>query len=251
MRTGNPALSENAFRNATFSETQTQTMTLDGTVIKTAVLLGILVSAAGFTWSQTIKWSEAATGTPPYGFIIAGGIGGFILAMITIFKPNVSPYTAPLYAVFEGLAVGGISAVFEIRYPGIVVPSVGLTFGTLAAMLLAYRTGLVKATENFKMGVIAATGGIAIVYVVTMLLSMFGVNVPYIHRGSPIGIGISLFVVVIAALNLVLDFDTIETGVKQSAPKYMEWYGGFSLLLTLVWLYLEILRLLANTRGRD
>jgi uncharacterized YccA/Bax inhibitor family protein len=156
----------------------------------------------------------------------------------------------PVYAAFEGLLLGGISAMYEQRYEGIVINAVALTFGTLAALLLAYRAGLVRATENFKLGIFAATGGIALVYLISMVMGFFGRSIPYIHESGLIGIGFSLFVVTIAALNLVLDFDFIERGAELGAPRYMEWVGAFGLLVTLVWLYLEILRLLAKLQDR-
>ena len=159
--------------------------------------------------------------------------------------------TAPLYALAEGLFLGGVSSLFEARFPGIVMQAVLLTFGTLFALLMAYRSGLVRATENFKLGVVAATGGIALVYLATIVLGFFGIGIPYIHESGLVGIGFSLFVVVVAALNLVLDFDFIETGVEQGAPKYMEWYGAFGLMVTRVWLYIEFLRLLAKLQSRD
>jgi uncharacterized YccA/Bax inhibitor family protein len=181
---------------------------------------------------------------------MGGVFGGFVVALVTIFKKEWSPITAPVYALLEGLALGGISAIFERTYPGVAMQAVGLTFGTLFIMLLAYKTGMIRATQKFKLGVIAATGGIAVLYLVEMVLGLFHVTVPAINGSGPLGIAFSLFVVVIAALNLVLDFDLIETGVQGGAPKYMEWYGAFALMVTLIWLYLEILRLLAKARRR-
>ena len=168
--------------------------------------------------------------------------------MITVFKKTAAPYTAPAYALLEGLALGGISATLEVRFPGIVIQAVGLTFGTLFCLLAAYRSGLIKATENFKLGVVAATGAIFVLYMVSFVMGFFGGSIGFIHESGTFGILFSAFVVVIAALNLVLDFDFIESAVEQGAPKYMEWYGAFGLLVTLVWLYLEILRLLAKSR---
>ena len=183
-------------------------------------------------------------------WILGSVIGGFIVAIATSFKKTWAPITTPVYAALEGVALGGISVIFESQYPGIVSQAVFLTFGTLAALLLAYRSGLVRATENFKLGIFAATGGIALLYLASFVLGFFGMSVPLIHSSGTWGILFSLFVVVIAALNLVLDFDFIETGVERGAPKYMEWYGAFGLLVTLVWLYLEILRLLAKLQSR-
>jgi uncharacterized YccA/Bax inhibitor family protein len=220
-------------------------MTVQGTVNKTGVLLLLVLLTAAWTWR--IYYTAAdSMGI----WVLGGAIGGFIVALVTVFKKQWAGVTAPLYALLEGLVLGGISSLMEARYPGIVIQAVGLTFGTLFGLLFAYRSGLIKATENFKLGVVAATGGIALVYIATMVLGMFNVRMPYIHESGLIGIGFSLFVVVIAALNLVLDFDFIENGTAQGAPKYMEWYAAFGLMVTLIWLYIEILRLLAKMRSR-
>jgi uncharacterized YccA/Bax inhibitor family protein len=208
-------------------------------------MLALVLITAGWTWNQFYVTQNPAAVAP---YMWVGLIGGLILALVTVFKKTWAPITAPIYALLEGLALGGISAVFEARFPGIVLQAVGLTFGTLAALLVAYRSGLIKVTDNFRLGVVAATGGIFVVYLVDMVLRFFGVNIPFIHEGGMIGIGFSIFVVIIAALNLVLDFDFIESGVSARAPKYMEWFGAFALMVTLIWLYLEILRLLAKTR---
>jgi uncharacterized YccA/Bax inhibitor family protein len=255
MRSGNPALSDNTFLdigNGTLIRQDASTMTLEGTTNKTALLLLLALLGASFSWSQFAD--AATTGTPgaimPY--VWGGAIGGFVVALVTIFKKTWAPFTAPLYAVLEGLFLGAASALFELRYPGIVMQAVGLTFGTLAALLLAYRSGLVKATENFKLGVVAATGGIALLYLAQLGMTLFGFSgMSFINGSSPLGIGFSLVVVVVAALNLVLDFDFIEQGVQQGAPKYMEWYAAFGLLVTLVWLYLELLRLLSKLQSRN
>ncbi|MGN7725730.1 Bax inhibitor-1/YccA family protein [Luteimonas sp. 22616] len=251
MRSGNPALKESTFLDlgsGTVVSRASGAMTLNGTVNKTGLLLVLAVITAAFAWNQVEVTAEGMTG----GLYVWGGlIGGFILAMVTVFKKEWAPVTAPMYALVEGLFLGGISAVFEARYPGIAFQAVLLTFGTLFALLFAYRSGLIKATENFKMGVVAATGGIALVYLATIVLGFFGVDIPMIHGNGIVGIGFSLFVVVIAALNLVLDFDFIETGVERGAPKYMEWYGAFGLMVTLVWLYIEFLRLLSKLQSRN
>lgn len=244
MRTGNPTLSEKTFRQ--FSRAS-NAMTLNGTVQKTALLLFGVVATAALSWRRTVGTEDPSALMP---YILIGGLGGFIVAMATIFKKEWSPVTAPLYAVLEGLFLVVISAMFEAIYPGIVFQAVLLTFGTLASLLLAYQTGLIRATENFKLGVTAATGAIAMIYLVGFVMRFFGTGIPYIHESGMIGIGFSLFVVVIAALNLVLDFDFIEHGVERGAPKYMEWYAAFGLLVTLIWLYLEILRLLSKLRSR-
>jgi uncharacterized YccA/Bax inhibitor family protein len=243
MRSGNPALHADTFSRAPAMPGAEQ-MTLGGTVNKTALSLFILLIAASYIWNR-----GAADPALPL-WVMGGVVGGLIVAVATAFKKTWAPITTPLYAALEGLALGGISVIFEAQYPGIVSQAVFLTFGTLAALLLAYRSGLVKATENFKLGIFAATGGIALLYLASFVLGFFGMSVPLIHSSGTWGILFSMFVVVIAALNLVLDFDFIETGVERGAPKYMEWYGAFGLLVTLVWLYLEILRLLAKMQSR-
>ena len=246
MRTANPALNANTFSDVR-SFTRTEAMTIQGTVNKTGFLLLLLILSAGYVWHLFTKTADPALIMP---YLLVGTIGGLIAAVVTAFKKTWSPVTAPIYAVLEGLALGGISAMFEAQFPGIVIQAVGLTFGTLFALLMAYKSGLIKVTENFKLGVVAATGGIALLYFVTFILGLFKVNVSFMHDSSLLSIGISFFVVIIAALNLVLDFDFIEKGAESGAPKFMEWYAGFGLLVTLVWLYLEILRLLAKMQKR-
>jgi uncharacterized YccA/Bax inhibitor family protein len=243
MRTSNPALNEKAFKGQVALG---EAMTLQGTVNKTGLLLLCVVATSAWTWGM----AHSQTPEAAMPWMIGGLIGGFIVALVTIFKKQWSPLTAPIYALLEGLVLGGISAIFEKSYPGVAIQAVGLTFGTLFVMLLAYKSGIIRATQGFKLGVIAATGGIAVFYLVEMVLGFFHVQVPAINGSGLIGIGFSLFVVVIAALNLVLDFDMIETGVQNGAPKYMEWYGAFGLMITLIWLYLEILRLLGKARRR-
>ena len=242
LRSGNPALNTKTFSG--FDMTTGASMTIMGTVHKTALGLLLLMSTALFTWNMPAGDPRAT------GLMIVGMIGGLIVAIVTIFKNHLAKYTVPAYALLEGLALGGISKFFEVMYPGIVNQAVMLTFGTLGALLLAYRSGLIKATENFKLGIVAATGGIFFVYLISWILSWFSVSVPLIHSNSNMSILFSIGVVVIAALNLVLDFDFIEEGSEKGAPKYMEWYGAFGLLVTLIWLYLEILRLLAKLSSR-
>jgi len=252
MRSGNPALSESTFLDLASGSVVTspdQAMTINGTVNKTGILLLLTVLTAAFAWSQAIGADgQIAPGAMLYA--IGGAIGGLVLALVTVFKKEWSPVTAPMYALVEGFFLGAISAVFEARFPGIVFQAVLLTFGTLFALLAAYRSGLIKVTENFKLGVVAATGGIALLYLASFVLSFFNIDVPVIHEASWLGIAFSLFVVVVAALNLVLDFDFIETGAAARAPKYMEWYGAFGLMVTLVWLYVEFLRLLSKLQQR-
>ena len=239
-RSGNPALTSEVFSKSISS--YGETMTLQGTVNKTAFSLFLLIAAGSFTFSPDYSW-----------LIWPGFIGGFIVAMITIFKKTWAPVTVPIYAVLEGLALGGISYMYkEAFYPGIVSQAILLTVSIFAALLFAYKTRIIKPTENFKLGVFAATGGIFLVYIASFIMSFFGASMPIMDpsNASLLSIGFSLFVVVIASLNLVLDFDFIEEGAEKGAPKYMEWYGAFGLLVTLVWLYLEILRLLAKLNSR-
>ena len=250
---GNPALKESTFLDlgtGTVVSGDAGTMTLNGTANKTGFLLLLCVLTAAFAWNQ-VEFTE--NGPVGAGLYLWGGmIGGLVLAFVTIFKKQWAPITAPLYALVEGFFLGAISAIFNHMYEGIVMQAVMLTFGTLAALLMAYRSGLIKATENFKLGVFAATGGIALLYLVNIGMRAFGFGgMGFIHDSGLIGIAFSGFVVVIAALNLVLDFDFIENGVEKGAPKYMEWYAAFGLLVTLVWLYLEILRLLSKLQSRN
>ncbi len=240
FRSGNPALTKKTFEGLE-SESSNSKMTLDGTVNKTSLSLLILLFCAYYTYSSQNT-----------SFIFLGFIGGFITALVTIFKKTLSPYTVPLYAVFQGLALGGISAIYNNMYTGIVQQAIFLTFGIFAALLFAYKTKIIEPTENFKLGVFAATGGIALVYIVSFIMSFFGSGLSVMNpqNASLMSIGFSIFVVLIAALNLVLDFDFIEQGVENSAPKYMEWYASFGLMVTLIWLYLEILRLLAKMQSR-
>ena len=241
MRSGNPALSSKTFEN--LSTTSSDVMTLDGAVNKTVISMGILLCAAYYTYSNAIM-----------DYILIGFIGGFVVALVTIFKKSWSPVTVPIYAVLEGLALGGISKMYADAFElGIVPQAIILTLGILFALLFAYKTKIIRATENFKLGVFAATAGIGIVYLVSFFMGIFGSGgLPVMDptNSSMLSIGFSLFVVVIASLNLVMDFDFIESGAANGAPKYMEWYGAFGLLVTLIWLYLEILRLLAKLSSR-
>ncbi|MEC7863475.1 MAG: Bax inhibitor-1/YccA family protein [Bacteroidota bacterium] len=241
MRSGNPALSKKTFENLT--PTANGVMTLDGAVNKTAISMGLLLLAAYYTYSNAIM-----------DYIWVGFIGGFVVALITIFKKEWSPTTVPIYAVLEGLALGGISKVYANAFePGIVPQAIMLTLGILFSLLFAYKTKIIRATENFKLGVFAATAGIGVVYLISFLMSLFGSGgLPVMNptNSSMLSVGFSLFVVIIASLNLVMDFDFIEEGATSGAPKYMEWYGAFGLLVTLIWLYLEILRLLAKLSSR-
>lgn len=247
MRSANPALSEKVFATRVYGAEAETAMTIQGTVNRTALMLAILVAVASVSWTRLSR-AESIAEVMPWFWV--GLIGGLILAVIIFFKKTLAPVLAPGYAALEGLFLGILSAMMEQVYPGIVFQAVLLTFGTLASLLVAYKTGFIKATENFKLGVAAATGGIFVVYMIGFVLRMFGTGIPLIHESGMVGIGFSLFVVVIAAMNLVLDFDFIEEGARRGAPKYMEWYGAFGLIVTLVWLYIEILHLLAKLRSR-
>jgi len=253
MKTSNPALGDKTFENLSGVRygglaDESVRMTLNGTVNKTGILLVCAFATAWWTWRQFLLARDIADVAP---WMLIGLVGGFIVAMVTIFKKEWSPVTAPIYALLEGLALGGMSAVMDLRYPGIAIQAVGLTFGTLFVLLLAYRSGMIQVTQKFRLGVVAATGGIMVFYLLQMLLGFFGFQFTSINGSGPIGIGFSLIVVAVAALNLVLDFDFIERGVEYGAPKYMEWYGAFGIIVTLVWLYLEMLRLLSKIRSRN
>ncbi len=250
MRTANPALSENTFAGLIGAGTDNQ-MTIQGTVNKSFFLIVLVFVTAYMSWQSAYPagWSETTMPSIP-GWYLPSLLAAFIVGLIIIFNKTTAPYLAPVYAVLEGASLGALSAIFEARYPGIVMQAVMCTFGTFFALLMAYKSRLIPVTENFKLGVVAATGGIAVVYLIDLILMYFGKQVPFIHEGGPMGIAVSVFITCVAALNLVLDFDFIENGSKQGAPKYMEWYASFGLLVTLIWLYLEILRLLAKTRKK-
>ena len=233
-RSGNPAFSQGFGINESISG---EVMTLDGTVNKTGILLTLCVGGAYFGWNSP-------------GLVIPSILIGLVIAIFTIFRPKNSPYTAPAYAAIEGVALGGITMIFEAQYPGIGIQAIGLTFGILASLLFCYKSGIIKPTENFRLMIFAGTMGILILYLVSFIMRFFGISIGFIHSNGLFGIGFSLFVVAIAALNLVLDFDFIEEGAEKGMPKYLEWYGAFSLMVTLIWLYLEILRLLAKIRSR-
>ena len=245
MRTANPALN-----NKTFQEIGTvggsESMTLQGTVNKTGFLLLLVIASASYTWSLFLEQRIDEMTL----WMVGGAIGGFIAALVTVFKKEWAPFTASIYALAQGLFLGALSATMEARFEGIVIQAVALTFGTAGCLLIAYKAGFIKATENFKLGVFAATGGVGLIYLATIILGFFGIQIPYIHESGLIGIGFSLVVVIIAALNLVLDFDFIEKGAEQGAPKFMEWYAAFGLMVTLIWLYIEILRLLSKLNSR-
>jgi uncharacterized YccA/Bax inhibitor family protein len=249
IKTSNPALGKNSFQNLQYGGTidAAARMTLNGTIHKTGILLLCALATAYWTWNSFLQTHNPAD---VGGRLTIGVFGGLIFAFVTAFKKEWAPVTAPIYAALEGLVLGGLSAILNYRYPGLAIQAVSLTFGTLFVMLFLYRTGVIKVTRRFMIGVVAATGGIMLFYLAEILLGFFGIQFVSINSGSPIGIIFSLFVVGLAALNLVLDFAFIEQGVASGVPKYMEWYGAFGIMVTLVWLYIEILNLLAKMNSR-
>jgi len=230
-----------------YVETWRSQMTLDGVVVKSVALLAIVLATGVLGW-RSVERSEFGIQVP--GWLLVAVLAGFGVAILTIFKPHLARVTAPVYAVIEGLVLGAISAVYNARFEGIVVQAVALTAAVFAIMLGLYATRIVRVTDKLRRGVVAATGAVMVVYLISIVLGFFGVDVPMIHESGPVGILFSLAVVGIAAFNLMLDFDVIEKGVANGAPKVMEWYAAFSLLVTLVWLYLELLRLLSKLRSR-
>lgn len=252
FKSGNPALSEKNFHKDTVLHeivNPGDAMTVRGTLNKFGFLFLMVMGTAFYSWS---RFFEDPSGAMP--LILTGAIGGLVVALVIIFKKSWSPYLAPAYALLEGLFLGAISAYYSSAFadqaPNIVMNAVGLTFGTVIAMYLLYSFNIIRATQKFKAIVVTATMGIALFYVIAFVLRMFGVQIAFLHEGSAMGIGFSLIVVAIAAMNLILDFDMIEQGSENNAPKYMEWYGAFGLLVTIVWLYLEILRLLSKISKR-
>ena len=239
LRSGNPALRDNVFVSA--GSTSAGAMTIQGTVNKTFLLSFLLLLTASWAWNNPLAAAK---------WIFPAILAGLVIGFITIFKKEAAPVTAPIYALIEGVILGAISSFFEAAYQGIVLQAIMLTLGVLFSLLLAYRSGLIRATENFKLGIVAATGGIMILYLVDLVMGFWGNHISFIYSSGPGGIIFSVIVVIIAALNLVMDFDFIEKGAERGAPKYMEWYGAFGLMVTLIWLYLEILRLLAKSRRR-
>lgn len=248
MRSSNPALPTNTFSSLRYTAERGDAMTVQGTVYKTLMLLTLVILSAGWTWMKFYQSGGNAAVVAPW--LMVGVIGGFVMALVTTFKKEWAAVTAPIYAVLQGLFIGAISAQLEMAYPGLVIQAAGLTFGTLFAMLVAYQSGWIRPTQKFKMGVMAATGGIMLVYLVAFVLSFFGIHASFLYGSSLLSIGISLFVITIAALNFIIDFDFIEQGANQNVPKYMEWYGAFAMMVTLIWLYIEFLRLLSKLRER-
>jgi uncharacterized YccA/Bax inhibitor family protein len=249
LKSTNPTLGKNTFE---VGHAAGEAMTFAGVANKGLMLFAFLLMTFIYSWNSTMGLIQAGQMTNGFGPMLMGGlIGGFILAMVTIFKKEWAPFTAPLYALAEGLVLGSISAVYEVRFGGIVFSAVSLTLGVFFVMMLAYRWGLIRVTEKFRSMMIVAMGAIMLVYLVGFIMSFFGSQIPMIHGNGVVGIGFSVVVCAIASLSLLLDFDSISQGVAARAPKYMEWYSGFALLVTLIWLYLEILRLLSKLRSRD
>ncbi len=242
MRTSNPALNDSTFDEIAVAGEER--MTIKGTVNKSFILIALVFSTALLSWDFMLSAESGII------YVIASAVLALIVGLATSFKPTWSPYTAPAYALFEGVFLGAISGFFNEKYPGIAIQAVLLTCATFICLLLAYRSGLIRATENVKLGIVAATGAIGLIYLASFILGFFGIQIPLIHGNGPVGIIFSLIVVAIAALNLVLDFDFIEQGEAKGAPKYMEWYASYGLLVTLVWLYIEILKLLIKLNSR-
>jgi len=247
MRSSNPAMTGKIFEKVAGQAAGSSVMTINGTINKVGLMLLLVIGAAAYTWNMVMGADPGRAGT----FAIAGAIGGFIVALITIFRPQSSGITAPIYAILEGLFLGAISAIVNARYPGIAFQAVLLTIGTLFTMLFLYRSGRIRATPRFRRGVMMATGAVFFAYLISWVMSLFGMPMGFMHSAGPLGILINLVIIVIAALNLILDFDFIEKGAQMGAPKFMEWYGAFGLMVTLIWLYIEFLRLLARFSGRD
>ena len=251
FKSGNPTLSENKFRSTTITTiTDENAMTIKGTLNKFGFMLLMLMGSAFYSWKEADN--DGANVMP---MILGGAIGGLVIAIVLMFKKEWAPFLAPLYALLEGLFIGAVSSFFNQAYPGIVMQAVGLTFSVGIGMYFLYAMRIIRATEKFKSVLIAATVGIALFYFAIMILRMFSVNIdetmPFVNGGGMFGIGFSLLIVAIAALNLILDFDMIEQGAEMGAPKYMEWYGAFGLMVTFVWLYMEILRLLSKFSSRN
>ncbi len=247
MRSSNPAMTTKILEKAGGITTTGSTMTIRGTINKIGLLLLLVIAAATYTWNMVAGANPGNATT----MAIVGAIGGFIMALVTIFRPKSSPITAPIYAMLEGLFLGAISAIINAKYPGIAFQAILLTIGTLFTMLFLYRSGRIRATPKFRRGVMMATGAVFFAYLFSWILGMFGMSVGFMHSAGPLGILINLVFIVIAALNLIMDFDFIEKGSQMAAPKYMEWYGAFGLMVTLIWLYIEFLRLLSRFAGRN
>ncbi len=248
IQTNNPAFAGTIFGDWARADNRTNVMTVQGTAAKAMALLTIVVACAAVSWQQVANDPMQAR-----GFMIGGMIGGLIFFFATVFKKPWAAVTAPLYSACQGVMLGAISNIYNLGYPGLVVQAIGLTFAATALMLFLYATGIIKVTGRLAAGITAATGALALFYIGSMIFSMFGMHggTALIRGTSVLGIGISLVAVGLASFNLLLDFDFISRGAEYEAPKYMEWYGAFGLMVTLVWLYMEILRLLSKLRDRN
>jgi uncharacterized YccA/Bax inhibitor family protein len=244
LQTSNPAFSESFAQNFDYAGTRSSTMTVQGTALKAFVLLAIVVASAA------MSWVESARGTLGPGLLIGSLLGGLVFFFITVFRPTLAVWTAPLYSACEGVLLGVISRYADLRYPGIAIQAVALTGGVTFLMLFLYVTGIIKVTGQLVTGIMAATGAIALLYLASFIMSFFGAEIPFIRGASPFGIAFSVFVVGLAAFNLLLDFDFIDRGSQAGLSKQMEWYGAFGLMVTLIWLYLEVLRLLQKLNSR-
>ena len=247
MRSSNPVMTGKIYEKVGTLSAGSSVMTVNGTINKIGLMLLLVIGAAAYTWNMVMGADAGRAGT----MAIVGAVGGFIVALITIFRPQSSAVTAPIYAILEGLFLGAISAIINARYPGVAFQAVLLTIGTLFTMLFLYRSGRIRATPRFRRGVMMATGAVFFAYLISWIMSLLGMPMGFMHSAGPMGILINLVIIVIAALNLIMDFDFIEKGSQMGAPKYMEWYGAFGLMVTLIWLYIEFLRLLARFSGRD
>jgi uncharacterized YccA/Bax inhibitor family protein len=247
FKSGNPALNEKTFEKA-YSYAGTEAMTVKGTLNKFGILFLLTMAAAGFSWKMVYSGVDVTPYMWPCVFATLG------IAVLMVFKMEWAPYLAPIYAIIKGFAVGVISAYYNFAFekiaPNIITQAVALTFGVVIAMFLLYKFNIIKATQTFKKIVITATLGIAVFYLIAIGLHFANIDIPFLHEGSLIGIGFSLVVVALAAMNLILDFDMIENGANHGAPKFMEWYGAFALLVTIIWLYIEVLRLLSKLASR-
>lgn len=247
MRSSNPVMTGRIYEKAGGVSAGASVMTINGTINKIGIMLLLVIGAAAYTWKIVMGANPAPAGT----LAMVGAIGGFIMALVTVFRPQSSAITAPIYAILEGLFLGAISAIINAAYPGVAFQAVLLTIGTLFTMLFLYRSGRIRATPKFRRGVMMATGAVFFAYLISWIMSLFGMSMGFMHSSGPLGILINLAIIVVAALNLIMDFDFIEKGSKMAAPKYMEWYGAFGLMVTLIWLYIEFLRLLSRFAGRD
>ena len=247
MRSSNPAMTGKIFEKAGTAVEGSSTMTINGTINKIGIMLLLVIAAAAYTWNIVMGADPGRAST----LAMVGAIGGFIMALLTIFRPKSAAITAPIYAILEGLFLGAISAIINARYPGVAFQAVLLTIGTLFTMLFLYRSGRIRATPRFRRGVMMATGAVFFAYLISWIMSLFGMPMGFMHSAGPLGILINLVIIVIAALNLIMDFDFIEKGSQMGAPKYMEWYGAFGLMVTLIWLYIEFLRLLSRFSSRS